>query len=84
MMPISNASNALYLLSNDRVRFGKRVFTEQDEHTGDHRACMRSTINLSFDGVNYGNKYPDGSFHHSMSTKAAIPQAVLKKDLVKI
>lgn len=87
MIPIGKASNAFILMSNDRNRFGKRVFTSQDEHTGEHQAYMHSTIDLSFDGRNYENNNNNntlfsnrGEFLHVKNTKAAYAS----KDLEKI
>ena len=42
----------MILNCNDR-QFSKRVYTQLDQHTGESKAYMQSTIDLSFDGGNY-------------------------------
>ena len=48
----SNHQPNYMLGSNDR-QFSKRVYTKQDQHTGESKSYMQSSIDLSFDGGNY-------------------------------
>jgi hypothetical protein len=44
-----------YMLPINDRNFSKRVYTDQDENTGESLPYMRSSIDLSFDGGNYMN-----------------------------
>ena len=48
-----HSGSAQYQLNNNDRTFSKRVYTVSDQHTGDSKPYMRSSIDLSFDGGNY-------------------------------
>ena len=48
-----HSGTAQYQLNRNDRTFSKRVYTVDDQHTGESKAYMRSTIDLSFDGGNY-------------------------------
>ena len=50
---LAHACHPSFILPRNDRHFSKRVYTEQDTHTGQSLPYMRSSIDLSFDGGNY-------------------------------
>ena len=84
---LAHGGNAMYSLDKNDRTFSKRMYTNNDKHTGEQLPYMRSTIDLSFDGGNYfgiKKEIKENDLKNILATSETKGKFAAPKDLFKI